>query len=102
MSGVSTDEIVIVGTTTEGRVFRPSDWADRLCGCMSLFGADQRISYSPYLKPIVSAGVTCVVVDRRLQQLNPDAYAFLMTFATDNALQMREGRLTARPEPQPT
>lgn len=98
MSGAPTEEIVIVGTTADGRTFRPSDWADRLCGCMSLFGEDQRISYSPYLKPILSAGVTCVVVDRKLEKLNPGAYAFLMDFARDNELQIRTGRHEARPD----
>ena len=41
-------EIVIVGVARTGQIFRPSDWAERLCGCMSLFGEDQRINYSPY------------------------------------------------------
>jgi hypothetical protein len=92
MSGPPIAEIVILGVTTRGEVFRPSDWAERLCGCMSLFGEDQRISYSPYLKPIIASGVKCVVVDRRLEQMNADAFNFLMTFCSDNELQLRQGR----------
>ena len=42
---------IIVGLTREGRKFRPSDWAERLCGVMSAFGADHRMSYSPYVRP---------------------------------------------------
>ena len=52
MSGPSIVEIIIVGITSAGEIFRPNDWAERLCGCMSLFGNDQRISYSPYVKPL--------------------------------------------------
>ena len=85
-------EIVIVGVTTSGQVFRPSDWAERLCGCMSLFGEDQRITYSPYVKPIIAADIKCVVVDRRLEQLDVEAFGFLMSFARDNELQLRDGR----------
>jgi hypothetical protein len=58
-------EIVIVGTTAAGHAFRPSDWAERLCGMMSIFGEDRHLSYSPYLKPVLAGGVRCVVVNPR-------------------------------------
>ena len=61
-------EIVIQGVTESGQPFRPSDWAERLCGMMSVFGEDRHLSYSPYLKPIIAAGVRCVVVDVRLEE----------------------------------
>jgi hypothetical protein len=84
-------EIVILGVTETGETFRPSDWADRLCGVMSIFGEDQRISYSPYLTPFVSAGRKCVLVDTRLETLNPAAFELLMGFARDNELRLRAG-----------
>ena len=92
MSGPPIVEVLIVGVTTNCETFRPSDWAERLCGCMSLFGDDQRVSYSPYLKPIIASGIKCVVVDRRLEQMSPEAFKFLMSFCRDNELQVREGR----------
>lgn len=88
-------EIVIQGVTEEGRRFRPSDWAERLCGMMSVFGEDRHLSYSPYLKPILTEGMTCVVVDRRLEALDPAAFKFLLEFARDNELRMRPGRAPA-------
>lgn len=91
-------EIVIHGITEAGRAFRPSDWAERLCGMMSVFGEDRHLSYSPYLKPILAAGVRCVVVDLRLERLDPDAFRFLLGFARDNELKMRPGRKEKRPE----
>src|SRR5688500_11810443 len=92
-------EIVIVGTTAAGHAFRPSDWAERLCGMMSVFGEDRHLSYSPYLKPVLIGGVRCVVVDRHLERLDPAAYRFLLDFARDNDLTMRPGRKQRRPEP---
>lgn len=96
MSGPVIEEIIIVGITESGETFRPGDWAERLCGCMSLFGEDQRISYSPYLKPIIASGIKCVVVDRRLEQMSPEAFGFLMGFCRDNELRVRGGRQEVR------
>jgi hypothetical protein len=84
-------EIIILGVTETGAPFRPSDWADRLCGVMSIFGEDQRISYSPYVHPFLAEGHKCVRVDARLKALNPDAFEFLMGFARDNELRLRPG-----------
>lgn len=89
---VDTDEFVIVGLTKDGKRFRPSDWAERLCGVMSQFGADNRMQYSPYVQPVLSDGVKCVVVDARLHEVEPQAYRFLVNFAKDNELQLRPGR----------
>ncbi len=33
--------LVIVGRTQDGKKFRPSDWAERLCGVMSAFGTEK-------------------------------------------------------------
>ncbi len=95
-------EIVIQGVTYTGDRFRPSDWADRLCGMMSVFGEDRQLSYSPYLKPVVIADTPCVVVDRKLEALDSAAYKFLMSFARDNELKLRPGRMEIRPEPEAT
>lgn len=89
---VAAPEIVILGMTTSGRTFRPSDWAERLCGMMSIFGEDRHLSYSPFLKPIVADGLSCVVIDGRLEKLDPLAFRFLMDFARDNELSLRPGR----------
>jgi hypothetical protein len=91
-------EIVIQGLTEAGDTFRPSDWAERLCGMMSVFGEDRLLSYSPFLKPIMASGVRCVVVDRQLESIDQAAFAFLMAFANDNELRLRPGRKST-PEP---
>src|SRR3954451_14668254 len=89
-------EFVILGTTRDGKGFRPSDWAERLCGVMAAFGGDHRMQYSPFVHPITVNGVRCVVVDRRLEQIEPMAYRFLINFAKDNELRVREGRIEER------
>ncbi|MFN7836087.1 MAG: DUF3579 domain-containing protein [Burkholderiaceae bacterium] len=88
-SGKAAQEIFIQGVTHDGAIFRPSDWADRLCGVMSCFrpgSANQRFKYSPYVQPVINNGLRCVVVDDRLQNTEPMAFNFLMNFARDNDL----------------
>jgi hypothetical protein len=89
-------EFVIQGVTLDGKPFRPSDWAERLCGVMSAFGGDHRMAYSPFVHPITANGVRCVVVDVRLETIEPMAYRFLLSFAKDNELQVRHGRVSER------
>src|ERR1700716_390176 len=89
-------EFVITGVTSDGKPFRPSDWAERLCGVMSAFGGDHRMQSSPYVHPVTANGVRCVVVDVRLEELEPMAYRFLLSFAKENELQVREGRIAER------
>jgi len=85
-------EFLIEGIAADGKPFRPSDWAERLCGIMAAFGGDHRMQYSPYVHPVTAAGVRCVVVDTRLEQVEPMAFRFLIGFAKDNELRTRRGR----------
>ena len=78
--------IVIQGVTKKGRAFRPSDWAERLCGIMCTFGGDQQMRYSPYVRPVMLDGVRCVIVEPSLIEVEPRAYRFLLDFASDNEL----------------
>lgn len=97
-------ELFVYGLTRHGRRFRPSDWAERLCGVMACYrpggmasGRDAFIGYSPYVKPVKHNGVTCVVVDERLRDIEPMALAFVLNFARDNDLPVLEA--CALPEP---
>ena len=80
------ESFIIVGLTHAGRTFRPSDWAERLCGTMSCFGAKTRMSYSPYCQPGNHDGTKAVFVDARIRDIEPMAYSFLVNFARDNGL----------------
>src|SRR4249920_583787 len=96
MADVEVVEFVIAGVTLDGKPFRPSDWAERLCGVMSAFGGDHRMQYSPFVHPVTASGVRCVVVDLRLEQVEPMAHRFPLAFAKDNELQVRDGRTAER------
>ena len=95
-------EIFIQGITLDGKTFRPSDWADRLCGVMSPFrpGGPQpgsHLTYSPWCIPTLINGVRCVVVNAELRDAEPMAWDFVINFAKDNNLQVAEACLIPDP-----
>lgn len=98
---ISPQDIIIKGITKAGKPFRPSDWAERLSSVLSTFGADNRMSYSPYVRPVTLDGVKCVLVNKALEQIEVRAYRFLIGFAHDNELQIEEGA-TLESQPQET
>lgn len=93
-------EIFIQGVTSQGKAFRPSDWAERLAGAMSSFrpggaamGIAAHIGYSPYCVPTSMGNIKCVVVNEALRDIEPMAWDFVMNFARDNDLQVVEACL---------
>lgn len=96
MSSATSSELIIQGLTKSGKTFRPSDWAERLCGVFSTYGADHRMSFSPYVKPVTINGVKCVKVGKALQQAEPSAYNFLLDFARENDLQVIDDAETGK------
>ncbi|HAT29472.1 MAG TPA: hypothetical protein DCW29_01055 [Janthinobacterium sp.] len=87
-------EFFILGLTSDGKQFRPSDWAERLCGVMSCFrpegsgGRNAHLQFSPYVRPTVVNGVKAVVVNGKLREIEPMAMHFVVEFAKDNDLQV--------------
>jgi len=96
-------EFIIMGLTQDGKQFRPSDWAERLCGVMSCFrpegsgGRNAHLQYSPYVLPTMINGVRSVVVNEALRALEPLAYHFVLNFAKDNNLQVIDACLLPDP-----
>jgi hypothetical protein len=103
----------ILGLTRDQRVFRPSDWAERLAGIMAQFRDDQgsakdralpmesgpSTAYSSLVLPVFVAhpghaqgdsdhvaSLRAVLVSGRLYGVEPLAYEFLQQFAIDNDL----------------
>ncbi|MEW5768788.1 MAG: DUF3579 domain-containing protein [Pseudomonadota bacterium] len=89
-------EVVIRGQTSDGRTFRPSDWAERLAGLVSQVGHDNRLNYCPCVQPVTRSGVRCVVINGSLSAMDHRIYEFLLDFARDNDLQVVDGRKTPR------
>jgi Protein of unknown function (DUF3579) len=92
-------ELFIQGITLSGDTFRPSDWAERLAGVMSVFrddgitGEAAALSYSPYCLPTVIEGIKCVVVNERIKTIEPKAWDFALDFAKSNQLRVVEACL---------
>ncbi len=83
----SGSKIIIEGITNEGKIFRPSDWAERVCGNLSTF-KNHRIHYSPLLKPFHKEGHRCVILSLELKKINPELYQHILDFATVNNLKI--------------
>ena len=104
MSPPKPRQLFIQGLTLDGRVFRPSDWAERLAGAMSSFrpggasaGIGSFIGYSPYCVPEHIDGVKCVIVNEALKGIEPMAWDFVMNFARDNGLLVTESPMPSGP-----
>lgn len=93
----SSRDLIIKGVTTAGKTFRPSDWAERLSSAVSTFGADNRMNYSPYVRPVTRDGVACVWVGAAYEKVAPQTYRFLMDFARDNDLVVESSELGSQP-----
>jgi Protein of unknown function (DUF3579) len=98
-------ELLIVGLTRDGKPFRPSDWSERLAGAMSAFrpagsasGIAAFIGYSPYCVPRTVEGHKCVLVSEALRGVEVLAWDFVMNFARDNQLEVRDLGSEAAPE----
>ena len=83
---------VIRGVTDDGKKLRPSDWIERISSTLASFGSDQRLHYSKAVAPCMIDGEKCLVVARNLNEVNPEAYEFVMGFAKSNHLSIREDR----------
>lgn len=86
--------IIILGVTEEGKKFRPSDWAERMCGNLCTF-RNRRIIYSPLLRPAIKEGVKSVIISDQLSVKHPKLYQELMEFAKTNKLVVKEETLAA-------
>lgn len=82
-------QFIIVGRTSAGKQFRPSDWAERLCSQTATFCSKARMTYSPHMKPVVVDGFRSVLVNGEFEQADPRAWQFVLGFARDNDLEVR-------------
>ncbi len=87
----SVSSFIICGDTNQGEPFRPSDWAERLCGVMTCFAPNMdarhaHLKYSQYVYPTSYENKKAVFVQAELERIEPMAYRFLVTFAIDNHL----------------
>jgi len=79
-------KVIIQGLTQDGRKFRPSDWAERLCGAVASYDRNRRITYHPSVSLATVDSIKCVVINAALEQDNEMLYDFLIDFADENNL----------------
>lgn len=101
MPGMATTQLVIIGETEDGQTFRPNDWTERLIDAAGAYGQerrqqrgvyagnDRRRQQTAFLTAQMLDGRKCLVIDLRLQEANPGAYAYLMAFVRNNRLRTR-------------
>lgn len=77
--------LILKGITPDGSKFRPSDWAERLCGNLCTF-RNRRMYYSPLLRPAVIDGIKCVIIDGRLKEEHANLLDDVINFAKNNKL----------------
>lgn len=82
------EKILIEGLTEDNKVFRPADWAERMCGSLSTF-RQRRMIYSPLLQPVTLNDIHCVILDTSLKVSNPGLFAEILEFAHENKLKIR-------------
>lgn len=94
VASASEKDIIIMGITEDGKKFRPSDWADRLCGVLNQFipasnrEINAHLRYSHFVCTALLDGVKSVVIAGELDQVAPLAYQFGVDFAKNNKLQL--------------
>jgi hypothetical protein len=89
---VASERIIIEGIKEDGNKFRPSDWCERLATTLASFGNDQRLSYCKSAQPCRINGINCLVVEKNLETISPESYAFLLAFADENQLKIQQDR----------
>lgn len=91
------EEWLILGVTQDGRPFRPSDWAERICGALASFN-NGRWVYSKHAHPVMrkNHNQPGILMETVLKEINPTAYEFIMSFARKNQLKVVAGRKIIR------
>ncbi len=79
-------KVIIQGLTQSGKKFRPSDWAERLCGAVASYDKNRRITFHPSVSLATYENVKCVVINAELEQEDEMLYNFLIDFAAENSL----------------
>ena len=84
--------VIIKGVTLDGRMFRPSDWCQRLAAAATLncsYCLDVRgRAVNPYVKVIIEDGVYSLWISQALREIDPPLYDFMVLFGRDNGLQL--------------
>lgn len=78
--------LIYLGVDEDGNIFRPSNWACRICGTTAYCDDRKRIQYSSHLTPVVIDGIKGIKINKSLEQENPLLYNQVIDFVKSNRL----------------
>jgi hypothetical protein len=78
---------IIIGKTKDNKVFRPSNWAERLCELAATFDSRGLFGYSKSLHPIHFKEVSAVRVNGALMSEEPVLWEQIVFFVSLHELQ---------------
>ena len=81
---------IIVGTTSDQKAFRPSDWSGRICELGGLVQDNRMVQYCEELRPIRYNGISAVYVDANLKTNRGEIWEQVMWFARFHQLKINE------------
>ncbi|MBB5447424.1 MULTISPECIES: DUF3579 domain-containing protein [unclassified Paraburkholderia] len=92
MTNDGIEHYLIRGVTSQCKLFRPGDWAERLTGVVALFVGERcpgnPIASTPLAMPVVEQDIKCLRISNELRHICPDGFDFVMRFASDNDLKV--------------
>ncbi len=98
--------LLIKNETTDGKRFRPSDWAERLQSTITCLEDEEFKRCIGLVQVVALNGSKCILVDKGLEDHEPRLYRFLMRFARENSLvteahaaELEEARAPAEQQP---
>lgn len=97
MKTLETGCFIIIGRTSSGKPFRPSDWDQRLCSALSLF-SQGKLEYSKSVMPTQHELGKAVYVDGALKESNPAMWKFVLDFAQANEMRIEWPNACALPK----
>jgi len=86
------EKIIIKGINHQGKIFRPSDWVERLAAILSSFEDGNRLKYHNSAYPCNIEGIKSLIISKKMSDESPSAYTFIMDFAHNNNLTVLDDR----------
>ncbi len=84
------EKILIMGHTKEGKIFRPSDWAERLYYTVADYKKSGKVIFNPLVNINHEDKSKYFVISSRLKDKDPMIFDFLIDFAISNELETRD------------
>ena len=82
--------VLVMGETTDGKKFRPSDWCDRLHSTLRALEPEEYEECVEYVHLVNNHGQRGILINSNLREVNPPLFNFFMKFVESNHLTSQE------------